>query len=165
MDHRVPCSGYLFKEKPKKRRINRNVLPDVDLTKLEILDLKEGKDILNEDGSIKYENKVLTEDPHPSFSYAFCSDTKYKPALVDQLRGVDMMYHEATFANDMKNRAGMTYHTTAEQAAHFAKECNVKRLLLGHFSARYKELDPILKEASAIFDHVELAIEGTKFTP
>lgn len=165
MDHRVPCSGFLFKEKPKKRRINRQVFPDCDLTKLEILDLKAGKDIFNEDGSLKYENKMLTQDPHPSHGYAYCSDTKYKPSLKSIIEGVDIMYHEATFANDMKDRAVDTFHTTAEQAALFAKDAGIKKLLLGHFSARYKELDPILNEAKAIFENVELAIEGTKFTP
>ena len=141
------------------------MLPEYPLSKLEILDLKEGKDILNEDGSVKYQNKVLTLPPHPSYSYAFCSDTKYKPALQAIVKGVDMMYHESTFANDMAERAEMTYHTTAAQAAQFAKEARVKKLLLGHFSARYKELDPILSEAKAVFEHSELAIEGTKFIP
>lgn len=163
MDHRVPCSGYLFREKPKKRRINRKMLPDLDLTKLDILRLKEGEDLYHEDGSIRYENKTITLDPAPSFSYAYCSDTKVKPSLIDIVKGSDLMYHEATFANDMKDRAEATYHTTAEQAAHFAKDAEVGKLLLGHFSARYKELDPIIDEAKAVFENSELAIEGTKF--
>ncbi len=165
MDHRVPCAGYLFREKPKQRRINRNVLPEFELSKLEILALKAGEDILNEDGSMKHENRILTQDPHPSYSYAFCSDTKVKPSLKSLVEGVDMMYHEATFADDMKDRAESTYHTTAAQAAQFAKDAGVKKLLLGHFSARYKELDPILTEARSVFQQAELAIEGTKFTP
>lgn len=163
MDHRVPCSGFLFKEKPKKRRINRKVFPDYNLTKLEILALREGKDILNEDGSVRYENKVLTLDPLPSHSYAYCSDTRYKPSLKPLVEGVDMMYHEATFAEDMKERAGETYHSTATQAATFAKDAGVKKLLLGHFSARYKELDPIINEAKVVFANSALATEGTKF--
>lgn len=163
MDHRVPCSGFLFKEKPKKRRINRKVLPDVQLSNLDIIRLKEGEDILNEDGSVKYENKLITLNPNPSFSYAFFSDTRLRNELKDTIKGVDMLYHEATFANDMKDRAVATYHTTAEQAAQFAKDSKVGKLILGHFSARYKELDPILNEAKAVFDKSELAIEGTKF--
>ncbi|SNT11604.1 RNAse Z [Ekhidna lutea] len=163
MDHRVPCSGYLFKEKPKKRRINRKMLPEVKLSNLDIVRLKDGEDILNEDGSVKYENKLLTMDPNPSFSYAFFSDTKLRPELQKMIEGVDMLYHEATFANDMKDRAEQTYHTTAEQAAQYAKEANVGKLILGHFSARYKELDPIINEAKAVFPNTELAIEGTKF--
>ncbi|WP_421764629.1 ribonuclease Z [Ekhidna sp.] len=163
MDHRVPCSGYLFKEKPKKRRINRNKLQDVQLSNLDIMRLKEGEDVLNADGSVKYENKLLTLDPNPSFSYAFFSDTKLRPQLQDIIKGVDLLYHEATFANDMAERAVQTYHTTAEQAAKYAKEAEVGKLILGHFSARYKELDPILKEAKAVFENSYLAIEGTKF--
>ncbi|MEO9870077.1 ribonuclease Z [Ekhidna sp.] len=163
MNHRVPCSGYLFKEKPKKRRINRKLLPDMELSHLQIARLKEGEDVLNENGTVKYENKVLTLDPNPSFSYAYCSDSKYKPELREIVEGVDLLYHESTFANDMKDRAEQTYHTTAEQAATFAKEAKVGKLILGHFSARYKELDIILEEARDVFSNSELAIEGTKF--
>lgn len=165
MDHRVPCSGYLFKEKPKKRRINRKLLPDVQLSNLDIIRLKEGEDILDEAGNVRYENKLLTLDPHRSFSYAFFSDTKPRPTLKDVIQGVDMLYHEATFTSEMEERATQTYHTTAAQAATFAKEAQVGKLILGHFSARYKELEPILNEARAIFHESELAIEGTKFTP
>lgn len=163
MDHRVPCSGYLFQEKPKKRRINRNKLPDVQLSNLDILRLKEGEDVLHADGSVRYENKLLTLDPNPSYSYAFFSDTRQRPELQSMIEGVDMLYHEATFANDMKERAIQTFHTTAEQAAQYAKDAGVGKLILGHFSARYKELNPIIDEAKAVFRNTELAIEGTKF--
>ena len=163
MDHRVPCSGYLFREKPKKRRINRKILPDVDMTNLDIIRLKDGEDIKNADGSIKYENKLITLDPNPSYSYAYFSDTRLRTELVETIRGVDLLYHEATFANDMKERAIQTYHTTAEQAAQFAKDAEVGKLILGHFSARYKELDPIISEAKEVFKNSELAIEGAKF--
>ncbi|MFK7953427.1 MAG: ribonuclease Z [Ekhidna sp.] len=163
MDHRVPCSGFLFKEKPKKRRINRRVLPDLELSNIEIVKLKNGEDILNDDGTVKHENKLLTLEPHPAYSYAFCSDTRYKKELEDVVRGVDLLYHESTFASDMTDRAATTFHTTAEQAAQFAKNAEVKKLILGHFSARYDDLDIILKEARAIYPEAELAIEGTKF--
>ena len=165
MDHRVPCAGFLFREKPKVRRMNREALAELKPSKLEILDLKEGKDVYHEDGSVKFENKLMTLNPAASYSYAYCSDTRYKPALKSLIEGVDMMYHEATFADDMKERAGATYHTTAAQAAQFAKDAKVGKLLLGHFSARYRELDPILEEARMVFEHAELAIEGTVFTP
>ena len=165
MDHRVPCAGFLFREKPKVRRMNREALAELKPSKLEILDLKEGKDVYHEDGSVKFENKLMTLNPAASYSYAYCSDTRYKPVLKSLIEGVDMMYHEATFADDMKERAGATYHTTAAQAAKFAKDAKVGKLLLGHFSARYRELDPILEEAQKVFEHAELAIEGTVFTP
>ncbi len=163
MDHRVPCSGYIFREKPKKRRINRKMLSEVKLSNLDIVRLKEGEDIMNDDGSVKYTNQLLTLEPSPSFSYAFFSDTKLQPDLLNKIKEVDLLYHEATFANDMIDRADQTYHTTAQQAAQFAKDAGVRKLILGHFSARYKELDPIIDEAKAIFSEAELAIEGTRF--
>ncbi|MEM6641591.1 MAG: ribonuclease Z [Bacteroidota bacterium] len=163
MNHRVPCSGFLFREKPKKRRIVKEALLDYNLSKLEVLALKDGKDLLNQDGSVKMQNKELTMDPYRSLSYAYCSDTKLKNELLDQVQGVDLLYHEATFANDMKERAAQTFHSTAAQAAKFAKDAGVGRLLLGHFSARYRELDPIIEEAKEVFSAAELAIEGTIF--
>ena len=83
--------------------------------------------------------------------------------MIPEIKGIDLLYHEATFASDMEERAGQTYHTTARQAAQFAKDAEVKKLILGHFSARYKDLNPIIKEASEVFPDTELAIEGTKF--
>jgi len=163
MDHRVACAGFLFEEKPKNRRINRGAMGDVKLSSLDIERLKVGQDLLNDDGSVAYKNDLLTMDPHPSFRYAFFSDTRLKMDLSSDISGVDLLYHEATFANDMIERAGQTYHSTAEQAATFAKESKVGKLVLGHFSARYKELDLIIEEAKSIFPDSELALEGTKF--
>ncbi len=163
MNHAVPCAGFYFKEKPKRRRINRQALNELSLSPAEINMLKDGKDVLKSDGSIKYENKLLTLDPLPPFSYAYCSDTRIKPELAEQLKGADLLYHEATFADDMIERAHNTFHSTAKEAAGFAKQAEVKKLVLGHFSARYRELDVILEEAQTIFPNSELAIEGTKF--
>lgn len=163
MDHGVPCAGFLFREKEKKRRIHREVFSGLDLSPLEINRLKIGEDLVNPDGSIKHKNKELTLDPLPQFSYAYCSDTKYKPGIIDQIQDVDLLYHESTFADDMEERAHGTFHSTAKEAASIAKEANVGKLILGHFSARYRELDVILEEAKTVFDNTELAIEGTKF--
>ncbi|MEM6830271.1 MAG: ribonuclease Z [Bacteroidota bacterium] len=163
MDHAVPCSGFLFREKPKKRRINRQVFKDMELSPLEINRLKNGEDVLNLDGSIKYENKSMTLDPHPQYSYAYCSDTKFNTRIIDQIKEVDLLYHESTFADDMKERARQTYHSTAKEAASIAKAASVGQLLLGHFSARYRELDPIINEAQSVFSKSQLAIEGAKF--
>ncbi|MEM9896018.1 MAG: ribonuclease Z [Bacteroidota bacterium] len=165
MQHRIPCHGYLFREKAKRRRINRLVYNDMQLSKMEIEALKDGRHLLHEDGSIKYQNEVLTLDPAKSYSYAFCSDTRYVPALADKVAGVDLLYHEATFAEDMAKRAKQTYHSTAREAASIAKDASAKRLLLGHFSARYKELDILLQEAREVYPNTELAIEGLKFSP
>lgn len=163
MDHGVPCSGFLFKEKPKRRRIHREAFKDLNLSPLDISRLKDGEDILDDEGNVMYENKTLTIDPHPQYAYAFCSDTRYKPEIIDQIKGVNLLYHESTFADDMIERAHNTFHTTAKEAASLAKEAEVDKLILGHFSARYRELDVILEEAKTVFDNSELAIEGTKF--
>lgn len=163
MDHAVPCSGFYFKEKPKRRRINRQALEEVKLSTLEINQLKDGMDILDADGSVKYENKLLTLEPHPHHSYAYCSDSKFKPELAEQIKGANLLYHESTFADDMEERAHNTFHSTAKEAAAMAKKANVDRLILGHFSARYRELDVILEEARSVFPKSDLAIEGTKF--
>lgn len=164
MDHTVPCSGYLFREKKnKRRRLNKSVLLKNKLSPLEIQQLKDGKDVISADGSVKYESRLMTLDPISTCSYAFCSDTRYKPEIVEQISRVDLLYHEATFADDMKDRAHQTFHSTAKEAATIAKKAEVGKLLLGHFSARYQNLDSLLSEAQSIFLNSELATEGMKF--
>lgn len=164
LEHRVPCSGYLFKEKPKRRRINGKYLPkDARISPSEINRLKNGEDILDLDGNIKYENKLLTLDPYPQYSYAFCSDTRYISDLHELVSDVNTLYHEATFAEDMAERAEQTFHSTAKQAAQVAKDAKVGRLLVGHFSSRYKDLKPILDDARSVFPRTQLAIEGKIF--
>ncbi len=162
LNHRVPCSGYLFTEKPKRRGLNRKLI-DKTLTPVQVNELKDGKDLLDDEGNLIYKNSEVTFAPKKPFSYAFCSDTKYKPELAERLKGVDMVYHEATFMEDMKDRAETTFHTTAKQAATFAKDANIGHLLLGHFSTRYKDLTPVLKEAKSVFENSSLAIEGEIF--
>ena len=146
LDHRVPCSGYLFKEKPKKRGINRSVLKEtLPPNKIEML--KNGEDILDDDGNVIYRSQDVTLPPKRPFSYAYCSDTRFKPALIEKVKGVDLIYHESTFMEEMKDRATSTFHSTALEAATIAKEAKVGKLLLGHFSTRYKDLNPMLEEA------------------
>ncbi len=163
MNHRIPCSGFLFREKPKRRRINKKLL-DRELTPLQIIDLKDGKDAIDRDGNTIYKNQDITLPPRKSMSYAFCSDTKYNPDLADFLREVNLLYHEATFTKEMEERAELTFHSTAEQAATLAKNASVGKLLLGHFSTRFRELGPVLKEAKEVFPNSALAIEGDSFT-
>ena len=162
LDHRVPCSGYVFREKIKKRGLNRQAI-DRQLTPLQVIDLKDGKDLYDEDDNVIMENRDVTIPAKKPFSYAYCSDTRYMPSLADKLKDVNMVYHEATFMDDMKDRAEKTFHTTAKQAAQFAKDANIGRLLIGHFSTRYKDLTPVLREAQSVFEDTELAIEGEKF--
>jgi ribonuclease Z len=162
LNHRVPCSGYMIREKPNKRRLDRERI-DKQLPPSHINLLKNGHDVLDEDGQILYHNLEVTKPPLPHRTYAYCSDTRYKPELIETVKGVDLMYHEATFANDMKDRAFETYHTTAEQAATLAQDAQIGQLLLGHFSTRYKDLEPVLYEARAVFGKTSIAIEGQTY--
>ncbi len=159
MQHRVPCCGYLFKEKPKPRHLLKGKLPDF-LTPPQLVRLKWGEDIRNEQGEVLVRNAEVTSEPKRSRSYAYCSDTRYKEDILPYVQGVDLLYHESTFLSDMEHRAAHTYHSTAAQAATLAEKARVKRLLIGHFSARYKDLTPLLEEAQAIFPNTALATEG-----
>jgi ribonuclease Z len=130
----------------------------------QVAGLKNGHDIHDESGAVIYTNESLTFEPRKSRSYAYCSDTIFDESLVTHLKSIDLLYHEATFMEDEELKARDTKHSTAKQAAMIAKLAEVDRLLLGHFSARYKDLTPILEEAKSIFINTELAIEGEEFT-
>src|SRR5687768_11756201 len=134
LTHKIRCSGFLFREKPKPRRIDKAVLPEGLLIQ-QLAGLKRGEDVVDDDGNVIYKNEMLTLTPRKSRSYAYCSDTAYSEAIVDQIKGIDLLYHEATFANDEESKARETKHSTAAQAAKIASLANVRQLLLGHFSA------------------------------
>jgi len=159
MQHRVSCCGFLFREKPKPRHLVKAKLPDF-LLPAQLVRLKNGEDILDEAGNILVSNAEVTSEPSRSRSYAYCSDTRYKEDIIPYIKQVDLLYHEATFMDNMRERAVYTYHSTARQAAMLAQKAEVKRLLIGHFSARYKDLTPLLEEAKQIFDNTHLALEG-----
>jgi ribonuclease Z len=159
LDHGISCYGFLIKEHPKQWRINKDRLPEAILIQ-EILQLKQGKDVLNEDGSVRYRLDEYTLPPRPSRSYAFCSDTSYNEDIIPYIQGVNLLYHEATFADEMLERAELTYHSTATQAASIARLAGVDRLLLGHYSTRYKDPAPLLNEAREVFQESYLSQEG-----
>ena len=163
LEHRIDCTGFLFREKTKPRRINPDILSETTFSSSQLKALKHGEDILDETGNIIYKNEAVTLPPRKCRSYAFCSDTRYMESLVPQLKDVDLLYHEATFLNKHAERAAKTYHSTAEQAAELAKKSQVGKLLLGHFSTRYQDLSPFIDESKHLFDNVELAIEGSEF--
>ena len=125
--------------------------------------LKKGLDVTDDEGKVLYKSEELTREPRKSFVYAYCSDTKYTESILQQVKEVDLMYHEATFLNDMIERAELTYHSTAQQAAELANKAKVGKLILGHFSTRYKDLDPVLEEARKIFADSYLGTEGKDF--
>ncbi len=161
MKHRIFCTGFLFKEKPLPRKIDKFKLEKYKVSVADIHNLRKGEDIINEAGK-KIKNKDLTIDPSEPRSFAYCSDTIYDVDLVKFIKGVDLLYHESTFLNDKEKRAQETFHSTAEQAAKIAKLAKVKQLLLGHYSARYPDIDDFLKEASPFFNNLLLATEGKK---
>ncbi|MBP6334979.1 MAG: ribonuclease Z [Bacteroidia bacterium] len=162
LKHRIPCTGFVFREKPRLRKLLRNMIAQHSIPVSSFEDLKNGKDYTTETGEI-IENNKLTSDPREPRSYAFCSDTSYDERLISIVKGVDLLYHEATFMNDKIERAAETFHSTAEQAARIAMKAEVKRLIIGHFSARYKNLYPLLDEARAIYPNTTLALEGDRF--
>jgi ribonuclease Z len=162
LQHKVTCSGFIFREKEKPRRIDKEKLPQGLLIR-QLGDLKRGYDVTDNEGNILYKNSDLTLSPRKSRSYAYCSDTAYNEALIKPLTGIDVLYHEATFTIDEESKALETQHSTAQQAARIAHQAQVTKLLLGHFSARYKDLNPILEEAQTIFANAHLAIEGSIF--
>jgi ribonuclease Z len=159
MRHRIPCAGYLFAEKPRRANLLKDKLP-AGLRPEQLARLAKGQDLEADaqQPGLRHAD-VSTPAPAPR-RYAFCSDTLYTPALAEFVRGVDLLYHEATFLEDLRERATQTHHSTARQAAQLAHDAQVARLLLGHFSSRYKALEPLLHEAQAVFPTAELATEG-----
>ncbi|MBI2720536.1 MAG: ribonuclease Z [Bacteroidetes bacterium] len=161
LKHRIYCTGFLFKEKPLPRKIDKFKLDQLEVSTSEIIKLRKGMDVINDNG-VLIKNEEVTLDPAKARSYAYCSDTIYNPAICDFIKEVDLLYHESTFLEEHAARAKKTYHTTAKQAAEIAKNANVKKLLMGHFSVRYGHLESFVNEASVIFNNCELAIDGKK---
>ncbi len=160
--HRIPCCGFLFREKPKRRHIIGEMMEFYKVPEYLRQGLKDGNDYVTPDGQIIPNNK-LTRDADPSRSYAYCSDTRPCPQNNEYIKGIDLLYHEATFADSERSRAEETYHSTASQAAEIALTAKVKRLILGHFSSRYTDEKILLDEAKAIFPETTLSKEGERF--
>ena len=162
MNHRIPCYGFLFREKRLPRNIIKDKLVEFNIPVQEIQKLKEGNDFVSHDGT-RILNQELTTDPPPPRSYAYCSDTIYNESFIAQIQNINLLYHEATFADDMAVRAKETYHCTAKEAGTIAEKANVQQLIIGHYSARYRELDVLLKEAKENFENTVLALEGNTY--
>ncbi len=160
LKHRVPTTGFLIREKRAPRKLRRE---KVDLIPHFARNpVKAGEDLRLEDGTV-ISNAELTIEPPAARSYAYCSDTAYAPELIEHLRGVDLLYHEATFTEALAKRAKETFHSTARQAAMMARDAQVGKLLLGHFSSRYKDERVLLDEALPIFANTVLSNEGATF--
>lgn len=163
LQHRINTTGFLFKEKPLPKSIDKYKLEKYNVSFSEIHKLKLGFDAIDNNG-IVIKNSDLTINPQAPRSYAFCSDTRFFEGLASDIKGVDLLYHESTFLQDKEDRASQTYHSTSKQAANMAVLSEAKKLVLGHFSARYDDLTIFLNEAKPIFENTELAIEGKLFS-
>jgi ribonuclease Z len=162
LDHRIPCTGFLFREKKRLRKIIKDKIEELNIPVQYFTALKKGKDYEAADGTI-YKNETLTTDSAQPKVYVYCSDTLYNPQYFEQIKSASLLYHEATFLNDMLDRAKHTHHTTALQAAQIGLQTNAHKLIIGHFSARYKTLNEFLDEAQSVFPNTELAVEGKTF--
>ena len=156
LQHRIPCCGFLFAEKARPNHIIRDMVDFYKVPVYELNRIKNGSDYVTPEGEV-IANTRLTRPSDPPRKYAYCSDTIFRPEIVKQLSGVDLLFHEATFAESELARAKETYHTTAAQAARIALEAGVRQLVIGHFSARYEDESILLKEASAVFPNTILA--------
>ena len=164
LTHRVYTNGYLFREKEKPRKLNMlniNGYPEID--KADYLNIKAGRDVQLASGEV-ISNSSITIAPSKSLSFAFCSDTSYKPNIVPIIKNVDLLYHEATFLADRQDLAKKTKHSTSVEAAQIAKEANVGQLVIGHYSGRYPDTSLFQKEAESVFKNVSLARPGVIFT-
>ncbi|MHB1279224.1 MAG: ribonuclease Z [Bacteroidia bacterium] len=162
LQHRIPTTGFLFREKEGLRHINVQACEGLDIPYIHFQELKEGKDYTDPEGNI-HPNATLTHPPSTPRSYAYISDTRFFAELAGEIRDVDLLYHESTFLHELKQRAIETFHSTPVDAAQMALLAGAKQLVLGHFSARYRDLTPLLSEAQALFENSHLAIEGTRF--
>lgn len=163
LKHRVYTNGYLFteKEKPLKLHID-NISNYEEIDRADYNNIKAGKDIVLSTGEI-IPNAELTLPPKKQLSYAYCSDTSYKPDIIPIIKNASLLYHEATFLADREDLAKKTKHSTSKEAALIAKNANVNQLILGHYSGRYKDISLFQKEAQEIFDNTELAKPGKIF--
>jgi ribonuclease Z len=162
LHHRGPTTGWLFREKTRLRHILPEKIEEYEIPFNVIPDIKAGGDFELPDGRL-VPNAELTMDPSLPVSYAFCSDTAFSETLIDLVRGVDLLYHEATYNNQNIQEAELYYHSTAAQAAEIARRAGVKYLILGHISGRYANTDQHLAEARAIFAKTEIAVEGGRW--
>lgn len=162
LQHRVPCCGFIFREKPTLPHIRRDMIDYYGIPVSQINNIKNGADWTNEDGDV-IPNARLVQPADSPRSYAYCSDTRFMPALKEQVKGVTVLYHESTYTSEQEDRAKIYYHSTARQAATIAAGAGVGTLLLGHYSARYNDEQVLLEEAKAVFDHSILSQEGMVF--
>jgi ribonuclease Z len=159
LKHRIPTNGFLIREKTKERRLIAEAIKGSGLLIEHLPKLKRGEHVVDEKGN-EFDFEEFTLPPHPSYSYAFCSDTRYDESIVPNIKNVNVLYHEATFIDKDEDRAKATFHSTAKQAATIAAKAGAGRLLLGHLSARYETTDAHLEEAKTLFEKTHVVEDG-----
>lgn len=157
--HRLPCVGYMFREKPKSRHINGEMARFYGVPHYMMDRIREGEDFELPDGRV-IANARLTTDADPSYSYAYCSDTAFNPAVAEAVHGATYLYHEATYAQDALASARKYMHSTAQQAAEIARRADAGTLVLGHYSQRYDNEQLLVDEAKTIFPNTIASNEG-----
>jgi ribonuclease Z len=162
LKHRIPCCGFVFREKPHELHLRGELIEYLKIPIKDRVAIKNGEDYLKPDGTI-IPNQDLTFPSDRTRSYAFCTDTVPRRQIIPIIREVDLLYHEATFSHDLKDLALKTYHTTSKQAAEIAAEGQVKKLIIGHFSSRYKSVVPLVEEARTVFPNTFAANDGERF--
>ena len=159
MKHRIPTYGFRIQEKKKARNIIGSLFKESGISLEAIPKFKNGEDFIDENGKIHYAEEYLLAEK-PTKAYGYCSDTCYYETMLPFIDSVDVLYHEATFTEDKRDRAKATFHATAKDAATIALKANVKRLFLGHLSARYENGQRHLEEATVIFSATEVVEDG-----
>lgn len=161
--HRIPTCGFRFEEKPALPNLDKYKIEQYQIPIRERQRIKEGGDFVTEEGKV-IPHSELTVYRFQARSFAFCSDTRYDESYIEWVKNVDLLYHEATFADDNRELATQTYHSTGKDAATVALKAQAQQLLIGHFSARYKDHSPILDEAREIFLQTKAITEGDVIT-
>lgn len=160
--HRIPCTGFIFREKPKARHLRGDMVKFLGIPVSQLQAIKNGADYVKPDGTV-VPNDRLTTPADPSVSYAYCSDTMYDKRVARDVAGVDTIYHEATYHSSLEATACERGHSTSLQAAVTARDAGASRLIIGHFSKRYVQGEqPLLEEAVAVFPSTVLANEGLR---
>ena len=162
LKHRIPCCGFVFSEKPHELHLRGEIMNELKIPISERVAIKGGSDYQAPEGQI-IKNRDLTFPSDPVRSYAFCTDTLSRKQTIPHTENVDLLYHEATFLDELKDMALKTYHSTARQAAQIASAARVKKLIIGHFSTRYKSVEPLVSEARLVFPNTYAANDGDRF--
>jgi ribonuclease Z len=162
LKHRIPCCGFIFREKQNDLHLRGDIIEYLKIPIRDRMAIKNGLDYQTPEGKT-IPNHELTFPADPTRTYAFCTDTVCRKQIIPIIENVDLLYHEATFADELSDLALKTYHTTARQAAQLATEAHVKKLIIGHFSSRYKSVKPLVDEARIVFPNTFPANDGDKF--